>query len=41
MNNRYEYAKEIYSKIGIDTEDVIKKLADVSISLHCWQGEWQ
>ena len=39
MNNRYEYAKEIYSKIGIDTEAVLKKLADVSISLHCWQGD--
>ena len=39
MNNRYEYAKEIYSKIGIDTEEVLKKLAGVSISLHCWQGD--
>lgn len=39
MNNRYEYAKEIYLKIGIDTEAVLKRLADVSISLHCWQGD--
>lgn len=36
---RYEYAKEIYGKIGVDTEEVIKKLSDVTISLHCWQGD--
>ena len=40
MNNRYEYAKEIYSKIGIDTEEALKNLAGVSISLHCWQGDY-
>lgn len=39
MDNRYAYAKELYSKIGIDTESVIKKLAGVPISLHCWQGD--
>lgn len=39
MCNRYEYAKETYAKIGIDTEAVIEKLADVTVSLHCWQGD--
>ena len=39
MCNRYEYAKETYTKIGIDTEAVIEKLADVTVSLHCWQGD--
>lgn len=39
VNERYESAKEIYKKIGVDTEDVLKKLQKVSISMHCWQGD--
>lgn len=39
MCNRYEYAKEAYAKIGIDTEEVLNKLKDVTVSLHCWQGD--
>ena len=39
MNNQYLYAKEKYAQIGIDTDAVIEKLKNVSISLHCWQGD--
>ncbi|MBP9988722.1 MAG: L-rhamnose isomerase [Ruminococcus sp.] len=39
MNSRYEYAKETYAKIGIDTEAVIDKLSKLPISMHCWQGD--
>lgn len=39
MNSRYEYAKETYAKIGIDTEAVLDKLANVPVSIHCWQGD--
>ena len=35
----YADAKKKYAKIGIDTEKVLKDLAKVSISLHCWQGD--
>lgn len=35
----YLEAKEKYSKLGIDTDLVIKKLKNVPISLHCWQGD--
>lgn len=35
----YEYAKEKYAAIGIDTESVIAKLKDIPISIHCWQGD--
>ena len=37
MCNRYESAKEIYAKLGIDTEAVIAKLKNAPVSLHCWQ----
>ena len=36
---RYESAKELYGKFGIDTEEALKKLGDTTISVHCWQGD--
>ena len=36
---RYLSAREIYSKIGVDTEEALKKLAQIPISMHCWQGD--
>lgn len=36
---RYEYAKDLYAKIGIDTEKAIEKLMELPISMHCWQGD--
>ena len=35
----YKEAQRKYAKIGIDTEKVIKDLAAVPISMHCWQGD--
>ena len=37
--DRYESAKEMYAKIGIDTDEALRKLAAVKISIHCWQGD--
>ena len=37
--NRYDYAKEKYAKLGIDTDAAIARLAGVPIALHCWQGD--
>lgn len=39
MKNRYESAKEIYAKFGIDTERAIERLSKISVSVHCWQGD--
>lgn len=38
-NSAYSLAKETYAAIGVDTEAALKRLATVSISLHCWQGD--
>ena len=35
----YIEAKEKYLKYGIDTEKAIEILSNVSISVHCWQGD--
>ena len=37
--NRYESAKELYAKVGIDTEAVLNKIKTLPVSLHCWQGD--
>ncbi len=36
---RYESAKEIYAAVGVDTDAVLSTLKDISISMHCWQGD--
>ena len=36
---RYEQAKTIYAKHGVDTEDAIKRLSSIPVSVHCWQGD--
>ncbi len=35
----YAEAKKYYEAFGIDTDEVIEKLNNVSISMHCWQGD--
>lgn len=41
MNNkeRYEDAKKIYDKIGVNTDIAIETLKNTPISMHCWQGD--
>jgi L-rhamnose isomerase len=39
QNERYQSAKEIFAKIGVDTEAALAKLQDVRISMHCWQAD--
>lgn len=36
---RYDSAKEIYASYGVDTEKAIDALKNVTISVHCWQGD--
>lgn len=36
---QYDFAKKYYSKLGINTDQVIEKLKNIPISIHCWQGD--
>ena len=36
---RFDGAKEIYASYGIDAEKAIEALGDVTVSVHCWQGD--
>ena len=35
----YEYAKSAYAKYGIDTESAMETLKNVTVAMHCWQGD--
>lgn len=37
--SRYSEAKEIYAKLGVDTEKALETLKNVTVSVHCWQGD--
>ncbi len=39
MCDRYQSAKEIYAKYGIDTDKVLQTIKSLPVSLHCWQGD--
>ncbi|MCK3684465.1 L-rhamnose isomerase [Maribellus sp. YY47] len=39
IKKAYELAKERYAAIGVDTEAALKKMSELTISLHCWQTD--
>ena len=39
VQREYELARELYSKFGINTDEVMEQLNKFQISLHCWQGD--
>jgi L-rhamnose isomerase len=39
IEQTYEAARQRYLELGVDTDSAIQKLSDISVSLHCWQGD--
>ncbi|MFX3649619.1 MAG: L-rhamnose isomerase [Paenibacillus sp.] len=39
VKQAYEAAKALYAQHGIDTDKVLNKLAEIKVSVHCWQGD--
>ena len=35
----YDYAKAKFNELGINTDEIIKTLDNIPISIHCWQGD--
>jgi L-rhamnose isomerase len=35
----YKQAKERYAALGVDTDEVLKRLSQIAVSLQCWQGD--
>ena len=36
---RFDQAKEMYAALGVDVEKALDTLKDVTVSVHCWQGD--
>jgi L-rhamnose isomerase len=39
IQQAYNLAQERYAELGVNTDQALARLADVSLSLHCWQGD--
>ena len=39
IEESYALAKEQYAELGVNTNQVLEKMKDVVISLHCWQAD--
>ena len=39
IEQAYELAKERYGELGVDVDRAMGRLAEIPISLHCWQGD--
>jgi L-rhamnose isomerase len=39
LQETYRLAKERYAALGVDTDAALTQLAQIPISLHCWQGD--
>ena len=39
IKKTYEAAKEIYASYGVDTDKAMELVANVPVSMHCWQGD--
>jgi len=39
IEQSYRLAKERFAALGVDTDQALKQLARIPISIHCWQGD--
>ncbi len=39
VRDAYRLAKERFAALGVDVDSAVKTLANVSLSMHCWQGD--
>lgn len=39
VKQSYELARERYAELGVDTDSVLQQLAQIAISIQCWQGD--
>jgi L-rhamnose isomerase len=39
IEQEYKAARETYAELGVDTDQAIKTLSSIPLSIHCWQGD--
>jgi len=39
IESAFRDAREVYGELGVDVEDALRRLAEIPVSIHCWQGD--
>jgi L-rhamnose isomerase len=39
VEKAYEFARQRYADLGVNTDQALETLGKISVSLHCWQGD--
>jgi len=39
IESAFRDAREVYGELGVDAEDALRRLAEIPVSIHCWQGD--
>jgi L-rhamnose isomerase len=39
IETAYREARQRYAELGVDTEEAVRRLGQIAISVHCWQGD--
>ena len=39
IESAYRLARDRYAALGVDSDEVVERLARIPISIHCWQGD--
>lgn len=39
VGRQFQEAKKMYAEHGIDVDQVLQRLAEIKVSMHCWQGD--
>jgi L-rhamnose isomerase len=39
VEQSYSLARQRYTELGVDTEEAMRRLSAIRLSLHCWQGD--
>ena len=39
IESAYRDAQSVFAQLGVDTEDALRRLAEIPVSMHCWQGD--
>ena len=39
MASMFDAAKKVYGNLGVDVEAAFRRLDEIAVSIHCWQGD--
>ena len=39
IDQAFAAARERYAELGVDVQEAIRRLSQIGLSIHCWQGD--